>query len=299
MKSYLFAGMQSVYSKDQPTTLSYKRNPWKEVLSLCRNAIGVFKGSADEAVMHRTHVEGSLIPLQECGRCIQKISRRGCHIQDTRGRKSCPSAGMQSGYLKDQPTKLSCTGNTWKQVLSLCRNAVGVFKGSPDVAVKYRTHVEGSLIPLQECSRCIQRITRRGCQVQDTCGRKSYPFAGMQSVYSKDQPTTLSYKRNPWKEVLSLCRNAVGVFKGSADEVVIHRTHVEAILIPLQECSRCIQKISRRGCHIQDTRWMKSYPSAEIQSVYSKDQLTRLSHTRHSLDEVLSLCRDTGSSRLG
>ena len=71
---------------------------------------------------------------------------------------------------------------------------------------------------------------------------------------------------------------------------------------PLQRCSRCIlqlqpTRLKMVNCHIQNTRWGGSYPSAEMQSVYSttpadtaEDGL--LSYPEHSLGWVLPLCRD-------
>ena len=134
-------------------------------------------------------------------------------------------------------------------VLSLCRDAVGVFL-SPNQLGNTRY---GTLIPLQRCSRSILKSQPTGSHsLWD-----SYPSVEMQSVYSSVPTNWVTLAIGD----LSLCRDAVGVFL--SPNQLGHTRY--GSLIPLQRCSRCILKSQPTGSH---SLW-ESYPSAEMQSVYS------------------------------
>ena len=165
----------------------------RKVLLLCRNAVGVFYKPKE-----------GLIPHQRCCRCILQPQGR-----------SYPSSEMLLVY-----------STTPRKDLSLIRDAVGVFY-SPK---------EGP-IPHQRCCRCILQPQRR-----------SYPSSEMVSVYSTTP-----------RKVLSLIRDALGVFYSPKEG-----------LIPHQRCCRCILQLQGR-----------SYCSAEMLSVYSTNPR-----------KVLSLIRD-------
>ena len=161
--------------------------------------------------------------------------------------------------LKPHHQIVDCHRTLVGGVLPLCRDAVGVFCSLSRLG--QHDTCWGSLTPLQRCSRCILQSQPIG-PTRHSLG-ESYPSAEMQSVYSAVSAdwanTTLV------GGVLPLCRDAVGVFC-SLSRLGQHDTHWGS-LTPLQRCSRCIlqsQPIGPTGHSLGE-----SYPSAEMQSVYS------------------------------
>ena len=234
--SYPPAEMQSAYSAaqiDWATGHSLGR-----VLPLCRDAVGVFY--SPNRLGHRTLVWEGLTPLQRCSRRILQPKSTG--PQDTCLGGSYPPAEMQSAYSTAQIDW--ATGHSFRRVLPLCRDAVGVFYSANRLG--HRTLVREGLTPLQRCSRRILHPNSTG--PQDTRLGGSYPSAEMQSAYSTaqiDWATGHSFGR-----VLPLCRDAVGVFY--SPNRLGHRILVWEGLTPLQRCSRRILQPKSTGP--QDTR---------------------------------------------
>ena len=200
-----------------------------EVLPLCRDAVGVFYNH-NKLGPHW----GSLTPLQRFSRCILQPQQTKPSLG-----KSHPSAQMQSVY-STTTTNSALTG----EVLPLCRDSVGVFYSHNRLSPPWV-----SLTPQLRCSRCILQPQ----QTRPSLG-KSYPYAEIQSVYSTT--TTDSALTG---EVLPLCKDSVGVFYSPNG-----LGSPWGSLTPLQRCSRCILQPQQTRPSLG-----KSYPSAEIQSVYS------------------------------
>ena len=150
------------------------------------------------------------------------------------------------------------------RVLPLYGDAVGVFCSSSSLG-----HLDtrwGSLATLKRCNRCIlqPQPTR---QPGHSLG-ESYHSAEMQSVYSI-APTE-------WATmilvgtVLPLCRDTVGVFSCSGR--LSNQDTRWGSLTPLQRCSRYVLQLwlTRLPGHTLG----ESYPSAEMQSVYSASPAT-------------------------
>ena len=125
---------------------------------------------------------------------------------------------------------------------------------------------------------------------------ESYSSAVMQSVYSTAPADRVT--RTLVGEVIPLCRDAVGVFYSSSR--LGHPDTRWGSHTPLQKCSRCILQLQQTGPPGHSLE--KSYPSAEMQLVYSTAPADRA--TRTLVGEVIPLCRDAvgvfySSSRLG
>ena len=86
--------------------------------------------------------------------------------------------------------------------------------------------------------------------------------------------------------VVSLCRDGIHVFYSPSR--LGNRTLVGGSLTLLQRCNTCI--LQPQPTRQQDTRWGESYPSAEMQYMYSTAPANWA--TGHSLGGVLPFCRD-------
>ena len=130
------------------------------------------------------------------------------------------------------------------RVLPFCRDAVGVFCSPSRLSSRW-----AGLTLLQRCSRCILQP-----QPTELSLGGSYPSAEMQSVYSAAPADWALVGR-----VLPFCRDAVGVFRSPS-----RLSSRWAGLTLLQRCSRCILQPQPTELSLGG-----SYPSAEMQSVYS------------------------------
>ena len=110
-----------------------------------------------------------------------------------------------------------------------------------------------SLTHRQRCNRCILPSQ----PIEPASLRVSYHYAEMQSVYSKATCDWASLVG----AVLPFCRDAIGVFYNPS-RLGLPRC---GCLTPLQKCNRCTLQPQVTG----QALWGQSYPSAEIQSVYS------------------------------
>ena len=132
---------------------------------------------------------------------------------------------------------VSYLGHSLGGVLPPCRGTIGVFYRPGRLG--HRTLVGGSLTPMQRYNQCI-----------------------LQTRSTRPQGHSL-------EGVLPPCRGTIGVFYRPGR--LGHRTLVGGSLTPMQRYNRCI--LQTRSTRPQDTRWRESYPHAEVQSVYSTDQV--------------------------
>ena len=130
------------------------------------------------------------------------------------------------------------------RILPFCRDAVGVFNSAQPIGACWE-----NLTLLQRSSRYIQQPTADWGLLGE-----SYPSAEMQSVYST-APSRLGLVGR----ILPFCRDAVGVFYSPQPIGACWEN-----LTLLQRSSRCIQQPTADWGLLGE-----SYPSAEMQSVYS------------------------------
>ena len=178
------------------------------------------------------------------------------------------------------------------EFLPLCKDTVCVSYSSSRLGLQ-DTHWR-ILIPLQRYSICILQLQWTGSSGHSL--ENSYPSAEIQYVYSI-APADWVF-RTLIGEFLSLCRDTVCV-SYSSSRLGLQDTHWR-ILIPLQRYSICILQLQPTGSSGHSLE--NSYPSAEIQYVYSTAPADWVFRTL--IGEFLPLCRDTvcvsySSSRLG
>ena len=177
--------------------------------------------------------------------------------QNTHWGSSFPSAVMQLVY--------SAAPADWASEYSLgefvplCSDAVGPF-WFPSL-LGLRTLTGGVLTPLQRCSWSI--LMPQPTVPQNIHWGSSYPSSVMQLVYS--------YAPSDWasehslRELFPLCSDAVGLFCSPSRLGL--RILIGGVLTPLQRCSWSILIPQPTGP--QNTHWGSSYPSAEMQLIYS------------------------------
>ena len=250
-KSYPSAEMQSVYSTAPANWAT--RHLHGGVLPFCRDAVSVFYSPSQ--LGHKTLAWRKSYPSAEM-QSVYSTAPANWATRHLHG-ESYPSAEMQSVYS----TALAnwATRHLHGGVLPFCRDAVSVFYSPSQLG--HKTLAWRSLTLLQRCSQCILQPQPTG--PQDTCMEESYPSAEMQSVYSTAPANWAT--RHLHGGVLPFCRDAVSVFYSPSQ--LGHKTLAWGSLTLLQRCSQCILQPQPTGP--QDTCMGESYPSAEMQSVYS------------------------------
>ena len=165
------------------------------VLPLCRNVVGVF--CSPSRLGHRTHF-GGVLPsaVMQSVYFEALVDWATGHLSE----ESYPSAAMQSVYsaaLTDWATGHTLGGG----VLSLCRNAVGVF-WSPS-RLGHRTLILGESYPSAEMQSVYSTVPAEWATGYSL--GESYPSTEMQSVYSAAPANWVIAKKKKNKVVSGQC----------------------------------------------------------------------------------------------
>ena len=149
---YPTAEMSQYILHPQPTGPVILRTLIGGILSLCRDAVGVFYSPSQLGQSYpELLLQGNLTPLQ-----------RSSHIQDTLG-WGCLTLLQRCSrcILHTQPTGPVILRTLIGGILSLCRDAVGVFYSPSWLGQSYPGFsLRGNLTPLLRSSQCILQPTQ-------------------------------------------------------------------------------------------------------------------------------------------
>ena len=197
---------------------------------------------ADRASHIQDNHCGSLTPLQRCSRCILQPQATGSVISGNSSWESHPSADMQPMYSTAPADRASHISghSSWESYPSA--EMQPMYSTAPaDRASHIRTLIVGVLPLCRDAADVFYSPSRPGQSYPGQSLWESYASAEMQPMYSTAPADRASH---------------------------IQDTH-RGILTPLQRCSRCILQTQPTGPVISEHSSWESYPSAEMQSVYS------------------------------